>query len=719
MATRLVVSIRWHDRFHGHALGKPEWPPSPARLFQAFVAGASRGHGLGAEDIRALEWLECLAPPEIAAPRGILGQQVSLWVPNNDADTLDDPRDVSKLRTRKVVQPRILQHDDPLHYAWVIGQESPLAGTILGIAEKLYQLGRGVDLAWARGEVMDEASWLDLIDRHEGSVHRPSAVASDHVLPCPVRGSLASLEARFRAQRFEQDDGQLVFHNSPKPRFATVSYGESTRKLLFELRDASNETAMQGWPLPRIVMLTERLRDGAAARLTEHMGDRREEVASAMIGKRADGSFSGTAADRVRIVPLPSIGHQHVDMAVRRFLVEVPGSCPLSMADTAWAFLGLASHASSEASAAGFVVTRAGDRAMLARYEDSAREWHSITPVALPESASRRRIEPLRQREEAKPAPERSAEEQRAMDAVRDALRHAGVRTGPIEIRVQREPWQARGSRAEAFAEGTRFAKERLWHVRIRFDREVRGPLVVGDGRFLGLGVFAPVPRAPAILGFRVQHAAASSDESAGLVRAMRRCVMARVQQHMGRRKGSLPTYFTGHAEDGSPARSADSNHIAIQWDGETSCLLVIPPHVLDRRAPSREEQVLLELLTAAMEGIEELVAGRAGRFRVASVDVDSLPSCSGAATRWVSATPYTVTRHAKGGATDLAVAGDVLEECSRRGLPRPSVRVLRATGIRGKGLTAEVELEFEVSVRAPLVLGRTRYLGGGLFRPA
>lgn len=73
------------------------------------------------------------------------------------------------------------------------------------------------------------------------------------------------------------------------------------------------------------------------------------------------------------------------------------------------------------------------------------------------------------------------------------ALGFAGIRAWAEQIRVQREPFEAKGERVEAFATGTRFAKERLWHVEITFSEAITGPLVIGDGRFLGLGLMAPV----------------------------------------------------------------------------------------------------------------------------------------------------------------------------------------------------------------------------------
>jgi CRISPR-associated protein Csb2 len=121
------------------------------------------------------------------------------------------------------------------------------------------------------------------------------------------------------------------------------------------------------------------------------------------------------------------------------------------------------------------------------------RIWRTVTPVALPDPARRRRIEPGRANEETKGGAERSVEQRYAAGAIVQALRLAQIATRAEIIRVQREPFEARGERVEAFAPGTRFEKERLWHAEITFGDPIGGPLVIGDGRFLGLGVFAPV----------------------------------------------------------------------------------------------------------------------------------------------------------------------------------------------------------------------------------
>ena len=66
--------------------------------------------------------------------------------------------------------------------------------------------------------------------------------------------------------------------------------------------------------------------------------------------------------------------------------------------------------------------------------------------------AQRRRIGPAGE----KTKRERNQEERQAAGAVVQALRHAGFRIRPTDIRVQREPFQRRGVRAEPFAAGSR-----------------------------------------------------------------------------------------------------------------------------------------------------------------------------------------------------------------------------------------------------------------------
>ena len=71
MTRTLVLSIRFlGDQYHGLTDNgeRPEWPPSPFRLFQAIVAGNAHGDFLPVPIQRALGWLELLPPPVVTAP---------------------------------------------------------------------------------------------------------------------------------------------------------------------------------------------------------------------------------------------------------------------------------------------------------------------------------------------------------------------------------------------------------------------------------------------------------------------------------------------------------------------------------------------------------------------------------------------------------------------------------------------------------------------------
>jgi CRISPR-associated protein Csb2 len=326
-----------------------------------------------------------------------------------------------------------------------------------------------------------------------------------------------------------------------------------------------------------------------------------------------------------------------------------------------------------------------------------ARLWRSVTPMALPGRP------PPPGREGSR----RVAAEAAAAAAVRQALRHAGIAEAPTVVRVQREPFAGRGERAEAFAHGQRFAEPRL------------GPLLLGNGRWLGLGLFAPVFEEMRVLAFDiVDGLAAAADAAPDLASALRRAVMARVRDHTGTAR--LDPFFSGHHPDGEPLRDGHHRHLAFAFDAPRRRLLVIAPHALEAREPFREESDALAILEAALADLAELRAGRAGllRLRAADISRDQDPVL-GTACVWRSLTPYAPTRYPKALSPSEAIAEDVRLECRRRGWPEPICEVVAVfEGPRG-GLAARLNLRFTSARSGPIALGRTAHLGGGLFEAA
>lgn len=723
--SNLVLTIRLHDtRYHGAT----EWPPAPARVFQALVAGVARGNSIPSTAARAFEWLETLAPPVIAAPKASAGSLVELFVPNNDADAVGgDPARIGDIRTKKLVQPWLMDEDAVLVYAWPVpaANDHTSAAAVVEAASSLYQLGRGVDMAWAVGETLDDDALAARLAEHRGTLHRPHG--SGQGLLCPAPGSLESLVIRHHANAAKiRSEGtgtklRVLFSQPPKPRFREVAYATAASRAVYELQTTGeHRDGLFPWRLDRAIVLIERLRDAAADRLRDALPELTSVIEQTLIGRKAEAEPTQNG-ERCRIVPLPSIGHRDVDPAIRRISVEVPPGGLLRARDVLWAFSGLEIHDPRTGVVDSFVLAPTDDRAMLERYEavergrDGARRWQTITAAVLPTSARRRRIEPTRMREETKGARERENEEALARDAVRAALRHAGVRGTAVAVSVQRTPYHPRGARAEQFADGSRFTKERLWHVDLELSEPIFGPLVIGDGRFLGLGVMAPVDDADHLFGFSIEADLGSVRDGDGLVRAMRRAVMARVQSEIGTRP--LGRYFSGHEETGAPARSA---HLAYQWDPTRGRLLLIAPSLVNRNTPTTaevwEERDQLAILERALHGFVDLRAGHAGRFRLVRCSTGELEDYARPSRCWTSARPYSVNRHRKEVSAANALVADVLAECATHGLPRPAVTVLASRGVRGHGLQGMLQLDFDVAVAGPMVLGRTRHLGGGLF---
>jgi CRISPR-associated protein Csb2 len=447
-------------------------------------------------------------------------------MPNNDTDRIEgDPAKMAKIRSAtKIFQPYFFDAGIPFLYVWPLGPDAvdqARARAICGLAERLYQLGRGIDMAWAWGETLEDGELEGLLAAYPGQVHRPSERGSGRMLQKACSGSLESLEARYQAYaerfsyRMDRKKVKVVFRQPPKARFQSVPYDSPPSRQVYELRDPVKVGMFASWPLERVYRLVVSLRDEAVKRLKKAMPDRAFVIDRVLVGRKPDGTNDCPPESRVRIIPLPSIGHFHADRDIRRVLVETPPACPIPASDIQWAFSGLdvVARNSDELLT---TLTRTDDDTFLGHYGVNGpgyRLWRTVTPAVLPESARRRRIDPASKLQEAKSGLERRAEQERAAAAVIQALRHAQIHATINTIRVQREPFEANGRRVEDFADGTRFEKHRLWHVEIEFPEQVVGPLMIGDGRYLGLGLMAPMTQTRGVDDFAIQSGAVDSPD--------------------------------------------------------------------------------------------------------------------------------------------------------------------------------------------------------------
>ena len=431
MPRSLLIAVRFHEgRYHGYEdgfNGAEGWPPSPGRLFQALVAAAARGTMLPAEDERALKWLETLEPPRVAAPAARCGRAVKLFVPNNDLDSVGgDPARVSEIRVAKQWRPCFFDADEPVLYVWDIESGSAEAMHVCAIAERLYQLGRGIDMAWASGRILERDAAEALLESHPGSPRRPGGAGETAT---PQSGTLESLVNRYQRKRGRlktEGSGRYtrqLFTQPPKASFRHTGYDTPPRRLHFELRRPEGGFAPRH--LTSAAAMIASLRDAAAHRLQESLSAKSMLFERLIIGR---GAGPADLAQRIRLVPIPSMGTPYTDPSIRRIMLEIPSECPIRVDDLKWAFAGLQPCNPRSGEPWSGRLVSSGDSNMADRFARTAQVFRSITPVALP-GARRRRIGIA----DEKTAEERSREELRAAGAVVQALRHTGLRTRPSD----------------------------------------------------------------------------------------------------------------------------------------------------------------------------------------------------------------------------------------------------------------------------------------------
>ena len=748
------IEVRFlNGRYHGRdGDARPEWPPTPLRLFQAITAGALSGRW-AVEDCEAseaaLRWLEQLGSPEvILAPKAEGLSPYRIAVPNNQADrhlaALRKGAHLDRLlagdKELKVVWPRTVGRA-PLIYAWEITEASrDKAEAARTVVRRLIVLGTGLDHAVADIRIVPSRPAAT-----NGIIAWPSAAS-------PCKGTLDSLIGLHKVKLERLKTGSLSENLPPVRHRPAQPLARNDAHLVFALRTPVSENDASRPIAPEAAaVLAHAIRLSLAESLVKALRERPErapetspeEIERLVIGR---GAGASDTVRRLRVSPLPSIGHDHSDGLLRRALVSVPAGFPLRPESIRRALnnreihVGLSPSRALDVRLAPVDDDDMREQAMLARFIGPARVWRSVSPVLLPGRAARWRAS-----ESGADEARLRVDEKRRRDEgilLERALKHAGL--GKItDFHLRREPFGPHHPRADAkwrlpaSADDSRqvwlSGRPRL-HVEITFPGPVAGPLVIGDGRWLGLGLMAPVrEEPPAVHLFSIDPADAPAIAACeALTRALRNAVMARVDDEWrggrrGRRNEPLPLFFTGHEPDGKPANSGRHEHLFflandMDGDGKIDRLAVVAPHLADHTvaySPDRRSDMRdhLHILDRALNDFTKLRAGRAGAPRLTRVnEPDGNDPLFGRARTWVSRTSYRPTRHPKGRDINQAAADDLANECARRGLPRPEVEIIQSKIGRRGGLAVRARLHFKIAIAGPLLLGRESHFGAGLF---
>lgn len=481
----LVLEIEYLTGVAFAAIGpdsdRPDWPPQPDRIFSALVATWA-AHGQDDDEAKALEWLEALPPPRIEASPASPRTAPDVFVPPND------PRSDRQKHARGVIpafrsrQPRrfpAARPDDPVvRLYW---DEAVLSEDRFDVLQRLAR-----DTAYVGHSASLSRCWF----RRDGDGAGPERLRTVAAERCVYAGRLRELRQRF-------DAGQRPSPGSPvRPPAAAAE----TRTNLFSDRWLILEHVGGDMPDIRASGIVARaIRDALLSGYKQvGLGTAIPEIVS---GHAPDGAPS--RVPHLAVVPLPFAGFPYADGHVMGFAVVPPGGGEL-LGDGAFRRAVRAVAPWDGDQGRRMMTVRLGaeaspDRPVMIRlsptldpsegrrsldpalYTRRARTVATLTPIVLDRH--------VKQRGDAR------AEEIRAQ--VVAACRNIGLPEPEAISIAKHSPFEGAPS-AYPSAGAPKWmhwrlppslASRQLAHAVIRFPAPVEGPVILGAGRFIGLGL--------------------------------------------------------------------------------------------------------------------------------------------------------------------------------------------------------------------------------------
>ena len=456
---------------------KPDWPPQPDRVFSALTAAwGARGERDGEK--QALEWLEAQPPPTLAASSAENRRVGISYVPPNDAGG----GELTAIPDRRSRQARTFPAAVPatpvMHLRWALEPGHAVLSALQSLAEDTAYLGHSSSLVRCRFSLAD------------ANVEVPRAPARRRV----YEGRLAELTDHFRSGRRPSPGVEIISQPASVHSLQPAAGVFGREWIVLEGGDGACPD------LRAIAVVARRLRD---AIMSNYSGPPPE----ALSGHREDGSPSRDP--HLAVVPLADVGFGYSEGRLMGLALVVPRTWeeeykgarrrqlagladPSGLAAT-WTRLESAIEATRElklGSLGVWMVRRiaASEKRSLEtrRYLTPSKIWASVTPIALDRHPK------------AKDPASRDAE----IEAIVAA---ACVNTGlpePVRIRAAKHS-AVRGS-PSAYPSGNGpvwtgwtlpgpLQGRLLTHVVLEFGQEVSGPILLGAGRFAGLGLCLPL----------------------------------------------------------------------------------------------------------------------------------------------------------------------------------------------------------------------------------
>ncbi len=440
----------------------PEWPPHPGRVFNALVAQADPGTA----DDTALIWLEEQAPPVVLASEAH-GSVLTAFVPTNSVKA---DKDTHQTYLGRTAGSRSWSRANPrrteVHLLWPDASPGEEVRRRLAIlARRVPYLGRATSPVVVSVGI-DEPEDTDL-QRWE---HPGDGSAR---LRAPRPGSLANLRAAFDNGEQARTTDRFVAYGSPRPA------GEPPEPVL---DGPWSELLTFGLPPGRsldgrlVVRIATAWRSAVLTALGEQFAP--SELTAVHGHREAPGG-------QCAFLPLPFVGHEHADGEIRGLGVALPPDLDRPLRLALLRLLGMdvdtprlpdfhvPGLADPMALAHGTFDRRSAVTSDRWRPTGGARAWETVLPLVL-DRYPHRGEDPA--------------------DHVRASCRFAGFEE-PVDVEVL--PASAVAGAARLRGSDLRRRRDDparpAVHARVVFPDRVRGPVVLGNLRHLGLGLCAPV----------------------------------------------------------------------------------------------------------------------------------------------------------------------------------------------------------------------------------
>lgn len=421
----------------------PEWPPHPDRLFEALVAAHHDTFSENDENL-ILRWLETLGPPQIAA--GEMGRVDSVvnFVPTNYNGKSGSPHPDQRGK-----QPRTFPVQSPsspvVHFVWPEAEPDEETRNKLGrLLARVPSLGRACSLVRMRlGEPSDLAAYV------------PDPTGGD-VLRVFGEGRLEELETLYKLGQRPSLAPQMRYGRARAETLVLEScFGEMIVLRRIGGRSLSIEAALTLTTALRKALMAWSGKDPALCEF-----------------------FSGHGAEaHCAFAALPFVGHEHSDgrlMGVAIVLPRLMGTAQRRKVLRACASIEKLNLKDESAfwdvELCGLEILQRALRPEV--WSAPSAVWASVTPILLDRF------------------PKRNL-------PVEEILAIAGERAGlPRPIAIEHGPF----SEIPGVSPVSEFRLLRSkddkprWgvHAKLRFEGPVRGPILLGAGRFLGLGLLRP-----------------------------------------------------------------------------------------------------------------------------------------------------------------------------------------------------------------------------------